>query len=310
MKNTLKYFYNIEVKNIRQSENVFFIETNSEMYAFQNCDNYIEQINNIYELNIYLNYNNIYVYGIIKNKFDNIVTRVNENNYILLEINDDYNKNITVNMIYEFQYKIDDNLIKSTFKGLAANDWKSLWMRKIDYFEYQVSEFGLKYPLVRESIGYFIGMAENALCMINNYANYVNYGLNESLYLQHRRIDVSSRYYDFYNPLNLIFDTRVRDFCEYYKSNFMYNSMYKEKIKITNYLGKANYTINELKLLYIRMFFPSYYFDLYEKVVSKVVDEKKLKKILLKVDDYQLFLYELMSYLNRFLILPHIEWIS
>ena len=304
MKNTLKYFYNIETKNIRQSGNVFFIETNSKIFAFQNCDNYIDQIDNIYELNIYLNYNNIYVYRIIKNRFDNIITRVNENNYILLEINSDYNKNITLNMIYEFQYKLDDNLIKSTFKGLNASNWKSLWMQKIDYFEYQVSEFGLKYPLVRESIGYYIGMAENAICMINDYT------LNDSLYLQHRRIDANSRYYDFYNPLNLIFDTRVRDFCEYYKSNFIYNLRYKEDIKIINYLEKNNYTTNELKLFYIRMFFPSFYFDLYEKVVNNNEDEKRLKKILLKVNEYQLFLYELTSYFSSFLMLPHIEWIS
>ena len=304
MKNTLKYFYNIETKNIRQSGNVFFIETNSKIFAFQNCDNYIDQIDNIYELNIYLNYNNIYVYRIIKNRFDNIITRVNENNYILLEINSDYNKNITLNMIYEFQYKLDDNLIKSTFKGLNASNWKSLWMQKIDYFEYQVSEFGLKYPLVRESIGYYVGMAENAICMINDYT------LNDSLYLQHRRIDANSRYYDFYNPLNLIFDTRVRDFCEYYKSNFIYNLRYKEDIKIINYLEKNNYTTNELKLFYIRMFFPSFYFDLYEKVVNNNEDEKRLKKILLRVNEYQLFLYELTSYFSSFLMLPHIEWIS
>ena len=304
MKNTLKYFYNIETKNIRQSGNVFFIETNSKIFAFQNCDNYIDQIDNIYELNIYLNYNNIYVYRIIKNRFDNIITRVNENNYILLEINSDYNKNITLNMIYEFQYKLDDNLIKSTFKGLNASNWKSLWMQKIDYFEYQVSEFGLKYPLVRESIGYYIGMAENAICMINDYT------LNDSLYLQHRRIDANSRYYDFYNPLNLIFDTRVRDFCEYYKSNFIYNLRYKEDIKIINYLEKNNYTTNELKIFYIRMFFPSFYFDLYEKVVNNNEDEKRLKKILLRVNEYQLFLYELTSYFSSFLMLPHIEWIS
>ena len=304
MKNTLKYFYNIETKNIRQSGNVFFIETNFKIFAFQNCDNYIDQIDNIYELNIYLNYTNIYVYRIIKNRFDNIITRVNENNYILLEINSDYNKNITLNMIYEFQYKLDDNLIKSTFKGLNASNWKSLWMQKIDYFEYQVSEFGLKYPLVRESIGYYIGMAENAICMINDYT------LNDSLYLQHRRIDANSRYYDFYNPLNLIFDTRVRDFCEYYKSNFIYNLRYKEDIKIINYLEKNNYTTNELKLFYIRMFFPSFYFDLYEKVVNNNEDEKRLKKILLRVNEYQLFLYELTSYFSSFLMLPHIEWIS
>ena len=207
-------------------------------------------------------------------------------------------------MIYEFQYKLDDNLIKSTFKGLNASNWKSLWMQKIDYFEYQVSEFGLKYPLVRESIGYYIGMAENAICMINDYT------LNDSLYLQHRRIDANSRYYDFYNPLNLIFDTRVRDFCEYYKSNFIYNLRYKEDIKIINYLEKNNYTTNELKLFYIRMFFPSFYFDLYEKVVNNNEDEKMLKKILLRVNEYQLFLYELTSYFSSFLMLPHIEWIS
>lgn len=303
MKNTLKYFYNIEVYNVRQNGNVFFIESNSGILALQNCNNYIEVMDEIYQLNLYLNYNNIYTYTIVKNKFNSLITTINENNYVLLKIDNHYNDDVTLKMIYDFQYKIDDNFRKNNLKFLSANNWKDLWIKKVDYFEYQVSEFGLNFPLIRESIGYYIGMAENAISAMNSV-------LNNDLYLQHRRLDINSKCYDFYNPLNLIFDTRIRDFCEYYKSDFIYNQDYKKDIRFTDYVEGNNFTANELNLFYIRMFFPSFYFDMYERVVNEKENEKKLKKILLRVNEYQLLLGEMEEYLVRFVIVPHIEWIS
>lgn len=305
MKNTIKYFYNIDANNIRQSGDVFFIESNSDIFALQNCNNYVDTIDEIYQLNIYLNYNNVYIYSIIKNRFNNLITIINENNYILLKVDSYYDKNVTLEMIYDFQYKYkaDNNFAMNNFKNLNASGWKSLWMKKVDYFEYQISEFGLNFPLIRESISYYIGMAENAITALNGISN-------EDLYLQHRRIDINSKCYEFYNPLNLVFDTRIRDFCEYYKSDFIYNQGYKKNIHLIEYLKQNNYTANELNLFYIRLFFPSFYFDLYESMVNKGKDEMRVKKILIMVNDYQLLLKEVGDYLGNFVHLPHIDWIN
>ena len=42
-----------------------------------------------------------------------------------------------------------------------------MWIRKIDYFEYQISQFGKKYPIIRESFNYYVGLAENGISLLN-----------------------------------------------------------------------------------------------------------------------------------------------
>ena len=154
MENIIKYFYNINVINIRQNSKIIFVEDETNLYAFLNCDNYIENIEEIYKLNKYLIYNNIYMYEIIENKFNEIMT-INENHrFVLIKIDDNYNKKIDINMIYNFQYKIYNEF------NLKVNDWKMLWMNKIDYYEYHISTNGLKYLILKDSISYFIGMSE------------------------------------------------------------------------------------------------------------------------------------------------------
>ena len=300
MKDTLEYYYGLDIDELEELDGKYHFKIDNQDYFFVFYNRGLEELDDIINVSSEMFRKGINVNKILLNKNNSYLTKVGEYNYILFSVtnlNEEYD-------IFDM-VKISEKLVLNNSKSnLYRNNWSKLWSEKVDYFEYQVSEFGLKYPLIRESIDYFVGIAENAICMINNYIS------NNNLYLQHRRIDVGSKYYDFYNPLNLIFDTRIRDFCEYYKSNFMYNYRCKEEMKIINYLEKADYTITELKLLYIRLFFPSYYFDLYEKVVSKNENENKIKKVVQKVDDYQLFLYELSLYLKQFFILPHIEWIS
>lgn len=295
MENIIKYFYNINVINIRQNSKIIFVEDETNLYAFLNCDNYIENIEEIYKLNKYLIYNNIYMYEIIENKFNEIMT-INENHrFVLIKIDDNYNKKIDINMIYNFQYKIYNEF------NLKVNDWKMLWMNKIDYYEYHISTNGLKYPILKDSISYFIGMSENAISALDQIEN-------NDLYIQHRRITCNSTHFDFYNPLNIIIDTRVRDLCEYYKSCIIYKSEYSKNI--IDIIRNMNYTVNEYLLFYIRMLFPTYYFDMYEKVVSMDEEEKSIYRIINKIDYYYLFLQETYTEISKFVILPNIYWIN
>lgn len=296
MENEINYFYDMRIQSIRRREDIYFIESGTSLFALQKCDDYIDKIEAIYQLNIHLLYNNIYVYKIVKNRYDSITTLIDNSNYIMLEINNQYDKKITLDMIFLFKYKVQ------IIPELKVNEWKRLWMDKIDYFEYQMSKIGLKFPIVRESMGYYIGLAENAICALDE-------TLNEDLYLQHRRLSKNSTYYDFFNPLNLIFDTRVRDFCEYYKSDFIYNE-HDKNLKISNIFEKFNYNNNEIFFFYIRMFFPTFYFDIYEKTMISNENEKKLYKVIEKVNDYECLLFELGDYLSKKNSLPNFKWLN
>ena len=57
--------------------------------------------------------------------------------------------------------------------------------------------------------------------------------MNEKVVLSHRRINYPCMEYEFYNPLEYIFDIQVRDISEYLKSMFFYTD--------------RNHTIKELK---------------------------------------------------------------
>ena len=82
-----------------------------------------------------------------------------------------------------------------------------------------------------------------------------------------------------YNPLNIIYDYRVRDVAEYIKNSFWTDNhnIYNE---LNNYLYKNNLSLNEVKLLISRVLFPSFYFDLYEDIFNYNKDEKILNNIL------------------------------
>jgi hypothetical protein len=179
-----------------------------------------------------------------------------------------------------------------------------MWKTKIDYYEKQVNNFKNKFPLLNKTIDYYIGLGENAISfLVNNKIIISNY------VLAHKRIYNNYSSFDFYNPLNFILDSRVRDFSEYIKSEFFYNNITVDIFK--NYLDYLNFTKDEYILLFSRLLFPTYYFDLYDEIVNGKLDENKIKNILNKNNDYILFLKNTFYYViyAKKINIPNIEWI-
>lgn len=289
MKNALNYYYNLNIENIHQKNKNYYFKVNNLQYMLLECVN--EEINDIYSLNVYLTKNYPF-YKIILNKENKVITIINEINYILLEINNNI-KDLNLNEIIKI-----NNISIVNFNKLRRDNWYTLWTNKIDYFEYQINQIGKKYPIIRESFNYYIGLAETAISLIKS----IN---NEGLYLSlsHKRINNA---FDLYNPLNLIIDVRIRDICEYFKFCFFENkNIFKELELFLNY-NKLNY--NESVYFLARMLFPTYYFDLYEKIIANGVKEEELKKIISKADKYEKMLkYIYLNFKNNNL---YIEWLE
>lgn len=289
MKNALNYYYNFNVENIHQKNKNYYFKVNNLQYMLLECVN--EEINDIYSLNVYLTKNYPF-YKIILNKDNEVITIINETNYILLEINNNI-KDLNLNEIIKI-----NNISIVNFNKLRRDNWYTLWTNKIDYFEYQINQIGKKYPIIRESFNYYIGLAETAISLIKS----IN---NESIYLSlsHKRINNA---FDLYNPLNLIIDVRIRDICEYFKFCFFENkNIFKELELFLNY-NKLSY--NESVYFLARMLFPTYYFDLYEKIIANEVKEEEIKKIISKVDKYEKLLkYIYLNFKNNNL---YIDWLE
>ena len=178
------------------------------------------------------------------------------------------------------------------------NDWYYLWTNKVDYLEYQISQIGKKYSLIRESFSYYIGLAENAISLIKGVSNKNFYSLT------HKRIEYNYTTYDLYNPLNFNIDLRIRDVCEYFKSCFFNDINVNEQVRLYLFYNKLNY--EESCCFMARMLFPTYYFDMYEKIITGESDDSSLKNIINKANEYEKLLREINLYLN----LNSIDWLK
>ena len=127
--------------------------------------------------------------------------------------------------------------------------------------------------------------------------------------ISHKRIKTPLTCGMLYNPLSFIFDYKVRDLSEYIKELFFYSKF--DEDEIFNIISEEllNYSLNDVQLLYGRLLFPTYYFDLFEGVLNKEREEKELNNIVNLSKHYELFLKELYYVLKSKYNIEPIEWI-
>ena len=298
MNNFIKFFYNMKVTNTNFINNYYEFNHNNNYYRLYilNEEYNIYNYNNIYTINKEL-INNTLMSEIILNKDKNIITTYHNINYILLKINCNINKDITLEEI--------DYLSKVKIVNNNKSNWGLLWSKKIDYLEELISENGKKYPQVVNSFNYFIGLSENAISYYNN----IDIDNNMMYYISHKVLRPTDKVDSLYNPLNIIYDYRVRDVAEYIKNSFWTDNhnIYNE---LNNYLYKNNLSLNDVKLLISRVLFPSFYFDLYEDIFNYNKDEKILNNIISRIDEYEEYLNSIIIYFKRFYPIDEIEWLK
>ncbi len=294
MKNVINYYYNILFDDIHQTNQDFYFDINDSRYFFILFEGDISSLQNTYKLQEELLQRNLYVHQILLNKDGQIVTFVNGNPYILL-------KALYYSEKINFKYVISFSQIIMNPK--ESYDWKILWSEKNDHLEYQINQTKNRYPLINESFNYFIGLGETSIELLNEIKKQ-----NIPQTIAHRRINSNNTIFELYNPLNLIIDTRTRDVAEYFKSKF-FNTGNIDK-DLEDFLKNARLTTAEYYLFFARMLYPTYYFDLYEEIISGKKDEKEIKKITDKINDYEKILKKIYSYYKNFLPLTSIEWLE
>ena len=269
---------------------MYYIKEDNNEYILENTYYPVEEIKEIYKLNL----DNYGYHQIIKNINNELITNINNVYYILLKKN---KFNLDINkLIFNTVYIDEKNSM------LDRSNWPVLWENKIDYFEYQLTHLEGKYPLISETIDYFIGMGENAIIYIKNTIKINNKDKRDILTISHRRIEKSN----YLNPLNVILDHKSRDISEYLKYIFIRNE-YKN-INLENLLLKINLSNYGYRLLYGRLYFPSYYFDLYEKIINENKSEELLKPIIYKIKKYEDYLDYIYKIINKKEKIEYIDW--
>lgn len=305
MKETLEYYYGLDIDFLEELDGKYHFKLDNQDYFFVFYNRSIDELKDIVNVCNEMVLKGINVNKILINRNNSYLTKINEYDYILFavsNINEEYD-------IFDM-IKISDKLVLNNSKSsLYRNNWGTLWSEKVDYFEYQVRELAINKDVVKNSFSYYIGLAENAISYVNNtnfkYKNVLDY----RIVLSHRRVYFPNYKLNYLNPLSFIFDLEVRDIAEYLKSMFFNKNEEYVLEELSSYLKVRRLSIYEYQMLFARLLYPTYYFDNYEAVMNKNVDEEVLVKIIKKCNDYEIFLKKAYLEISRYAKIDKIDWI-
>lgn len=295
----INYFYNLYPPLLnKENENyVFFV--GNEKYYLTLYKRELSEIKDLVELNKRMISNNSLVHEIIINKFNEPISVISNENYVLLRVYVNDIKKIDINDII---YMLNENVDLSGLKSLLRTNWVSLWSNKVDYIEYQMGHLIKKYPFLNNTIDYYLGLCENAITYIKNLKMFSDYKI--PIGISHKRITKDATLFDLYNPLNLIIDYKVRNIAEYLKDAFFKD---EDVNHILNIIFK-NFWFDKLNLslLVARLLYPSYYFDLFEEIIDKELDENIVFSLTKKSSKYEEFIDLIIKNCN----LQNLQWLS
>lgn len=303
MKNILNYYYSLHPEEISHEGDKYFFEYLGNKYVLEPFKRPLTDIDPIYKINRQMVSSNILVHEIIVNNENKILTYINNSAFVLMEIY--VNPNARINLS-EICYINNNSINVECDKILNRYDWITLWETKNDYFEAQINEIGKKYPNLCNYANYYIGLAENAISYMKSLESISDITV---LGICHKRINSNGTLYDLYHPLNFIYDYRIRDVCEYIKSSF-FNGQNTYDIVI-EYFNNNYLSYKEALLFYARLLYPSYFFDMYDDIVNKELNENVIESIIIKSEEYENFLVNINIYLSRLYnrYIPQVDWL-
>lgn len=304
MKEIINYYYNFDLTEIEENNNYASFNYYGEDFYFVFFNRTEEELKDIVAICTELKGKGIRVHDIIINRESSFVTKVGDNYYMLLKLNSYKDEDINFISLCEYSSKLKLNSYNSK---LYRNNWGDLWSKKVDYFEYQITELGRDKKIILDSFSYYIGLAENAISYVNKINKVIGISDNDSITLSHRRIFYPNTNLNYLNPLSFIFDLEVRDIAGYLKVEFFNGE--DSFLDLQTYLKIRKLTPYSYHMLYARLLYPSYYFDIYEDIMNNNGDEEKLIPIIKKVDEYEEFLKKAYIEISKYTNLERIDWI-
>lgn len=292
MKNVLYNYYDILVDELNKSDNNYFFYFNNELFLFYLVLNDVNLVENIYK---YIVENNIESFNIILNKEGNLFSDVDKKKYVLLRVKG----------ILKYEVKFDE------FKYYPVNsngvNWGTLWSERLDYYEVQIRELGIKYQTVLNSFGMFSGLAENAILYFN--MTMEKFGdLESNVGIVHNRVKYPCYLIDYYNPVNFVIDYSVRDIGEYIKSYIISDDF--DFNNVVTLINRMNLNDLMFNLLYARLLYPTFYFDVFDKIILEDGRDSDIVFILDKIDIYLDTLKRLYDRFNNEYQMFRIEWLN
>ena len=293
IKQYIEYYYNFENINITKIKEYYRFDYKNTNYLFMPLTRYPIEILQIYRvINNDANYDNI-----VLNVKNQLITYIDGKNYILVRLS---KNSANYNLYNQIEKSKIVYLPNEMIDKITKTNWDILWSKKIDYIEYQLNNLDND-NIVFNSVWYYIGMAENAISYVNETFSLSS---NHRLYVSHKRINEQF----FNNPLNLIVDYRSRDISEYLKYIFLKKEY--DYIEIKEKLQKLNLDEFLCRMIYGRLFFVTFYFDIFDSVMNGNKENKLLlRNIINRADEYEDYINSIYDILAQIKKIPRIGWV-
>ena len=291
MKNVIYTYYNILLDEINKDGNNYFFYFNNDLYIFYLVLNDIKVVESVYK---FIKENNVDSFEIILNKEGKLFCDVENKKYSLIKIKG----------ILKYEIKFEE--FKFYPVDSQPNNWAELWSKRLDYYEIQLRELGYNYQTVLNSFGMFAGMAENAILYFN--ISKKKFNDNEIVGVVHNRMNYPCYLIDYNNPLNFVIDYNVRDIAEYIKSYLL-----SDDYEINNVLVLLDrLSVNNLmfNLLYSRLMYPTFYFDVFDKIILEDGKDSDIVGVLNVVDKYIEMLNKVYLTFKEKYNMLNVEWIN
>ncbi len=294
MKNAIMYYYNLNPTEIHQIQDNYHFIILKKKYILYNTKLNQEQLNEIYILYKHMKLSGIFCHEIIINKNNHFITNINNKLYCLIEIR------VKTRLIdlNDIEYYLSIPINNITLKNIKRDEWDKLWIKKIDFIEYQSKQIRNKQNFIQENLDYYIGLTENCISILNNMKPQ-----KKVMTISHNRINKKTTTDDFYNPLTFILDVRTRDISEYIKSD---KKLLKSEM-IIKIIKNSKLTNDEIIYLFVRIMYPSRYLDEYEQIVMEKNANKKIK---FDIDDDKKKLKDIYNLIKIMYNVPEIEWLN
>ena len=144
-------------------------------------------------------------------------------------------------------------------------------------------------------------MAEKSFILLNQRSN-----AKISTSQMHDRIPYNSKGCEWYNPSEITLDSKIRDISEYLKERLF---VLDDIEQIAYYFQYNRINAEEATLFLSRLLFPTYYFDICEKIIEGENDTILIQK-LNRIELFELNLKKVYTFLKANYKIPEIEWLN
>lgn len=302
MKNVINFYYQINIENIHLANGIYYFTYQNTSYEFVPYDKNPQNLIPIYQLNQALSTRGSYYDEIILTKEHTPYVFVDQKCFCLLKKSPVVNDRMS---FYDITFR--EIPVTESMKSLIRFPWDSFWIQKLDYLENILNHQDKTSQNVLSTFLYYMGLAENAIQYVHSISSKIERTKEDKLVVSHHRIDARGSVKDLYSPLNLVLDYKARDVAEYLKSLFFYNEY--DLGEIEEYIVGLNFSNFEYALLFGRLLYPSFFFDICDEFLQEKIDEKQIILLGERREEYRIYLKEIYYMIRKKVYIEEVRWI-